>query len=75
LRGKKDELLLGKVFERWSNQKYMTRFLSGRFAYLDKHYIPSRSLPSLEETSYLSFYSLVGDEIPLKYYSIVFLFS
>jgi hypothetical protein len=53
----------------------MTRLLSGIFSYIDGHHTSRRELPSLEEAGYLSFYSLVSDEIPLKCYTPDFLFS
>jgi hypothetical protein len=52
----------------------MTRLLSGIFSYIDGHHTSRRELPSLEEAGYLSFYSLVSDEIPLKCYTPDFFF-
>ncbi|WJX90597.1 Cullin-1, variant 2 [Trifolium repens] len=63
LREKKDELLLRELLVRWSNHKIMTRLLSGIFSYIDGHHTSRRELPSLEEAGYLSFYSLVYDEM------------
>jgi hypothetical protein len=71
LREKKDELLLRELLGRWSNHKFMTRFLTRIFRYLDRYYISRHGLPSLEEIGFLSFYHLVGDEIPLKCYTTV----
>jgi hypothetical protein len=75
LQEKKDELLLRELLKRWSNHKIMTCWLSKFFRYLDRYYTPKQRLPSLEETGFLSFYYLVGDEIPLTkmlHYGIFF---
>ncbi|GAU11136.1 hypothetical protein TSUD_197600 [Trifolium subterraneum] len=72
LQEKKDELLLRELLKRWSNHKLMTCWLSKFFRYLDRYYTPKQRLPSLEETGFLSFYHLVGDEIPLKCYTTVY---
>jgi hypothetical protein len=70
LREKKDEILLRELLERWSNHKIMTKLLSSIFRYLHRFHIRKQGLPSLEETGFLSFYYLVGDdEIPLKCYT------
>ncbi|XP_057420402.1 cullin-like protein 3 isoform X4 [Lotus japonicus] len=63
LQGKKDGLLLRELLIRWSNYKIMTRWLVRFFHYLDRYYIPRWELPSLQETSFLSFYDLVHDKI------------
>lgn len=63
MREKKGEVLLRKLLKRWSNHKIMTSWLSRFFHYLDRYYIPRWELPSLKETSFLSFYDLVGDDI------------
>jgi hypothetical protein len=49
----------------------MTRFLTRIFRYLDRYYISRHGLPSLEEIGFLSFYHLVGDDIPLKCYTTI----
>ncbi|XP_057420641.1 cullin-like protein 3 isoform X2 [Lotus japonicus] len=63
LQGKKVELMLTELLRRWSNYKIMTMWLSRFFHYLERHFIFRRQLPSLEETSFLSFYDLVHDKI------------
>ncbi|XP_061349208.1 cullin-1-like [Gastrolobium bilobum] len=63
LRGKKDENLLRELLRRWSNHKIMTRWLSRFFNYLNRYDIPRWELPSLLETSFLSFYDLVYGEM------------
>ncbi|KAK7363602.1 hypothetical protein VNO77_05750 [Canavalia gladiata] len=63
LRGKENELLLRELLRRWSNHKIMTSWLLRFFHFLDRYYIPRRQLPSLEETSFLSFHDLVFDEM------------
>jgi len=57
---------LRELLERWSNYKIMTKRLSSFFSPLDRYIEPKFGLPSLEETSFLSFYHLVGDEITLE---------
>jgi hypothetical protein len=44
----------------------MTKRLSSFFSPLDRYIEPKFGLPSLEETSFLSFYHLVSDEITLE---------
>ncbi|KAJ7980248.1 putative Cullin 1 [Quillaja saponaria] len=63
LRGKKYDILLQELVRRWSEYKIMTRWLVRFFHYLDRYYLPRTSLPSLEETSFLSFYDLVYREM------------
>ncbi|XP_045830953.1 cullin-1-like [Trifolium pratense] len=75
LREKKDELLLRDLLKRWSNHKMMIKYLSCFFGYLDIYFTQKRSRSSLEKVGYLSFYSLVGDEILLKCYTTIFHFS
>ncbi|KAG8362722.1 hypothetical protein BUALT_BualtUnG0047500 [Buddleja alternifolia] len=63
LRGKENEDLLEKLLRRWNNHKTMTRWLSRFFNYLSRCFIPLRKLPSLQETSHLTFRNLVHGEI------------
>ncbi|CAI8610615.1 unnamed protein product [Vicia faba] len=63
LEGKKDEVLLRELLRRWSNHKTMTNCLSKFFLHLELKYIPRTILPSLQETSFLSFYNLVYDRL------------
>ncbi|KAI5415832.1 hypothetical protein KIW84_041032 [Lathyrus oleraceus] len=63
LKEKKDKVLLRELLKRWSNLKTMTYWISKYFSYLDRFHLPRRSLPSLEETSFLSFYHLAYDEM------------
>ncbi|KAK7292292.1 hypothetical protein RIF29_08070 [Crotalaria pallida] len=63
LRGKKDEVLLRELLRRWANHKIMTSWLTRLFHYLERYDIPRWGFPSLEETSFLSFYNLVYDEM------------
>jgi len=60
---KKDDLLLRELLRRWSDYIVMTRRLSKFFWYLERRNISRYKLPSLEETSFISFYHLVRDEI------------
>ncbi|KAL5065405.1 hypothetical protein RYX36_027142 [Vicia faba] len=63
LQEKKDELLLRELLRRWSNHKTMTIQLSKFFLYLESDILSYRRLPSLPETSFLSFYNLVYDRL------------
>ncbi|WJX47752.1 hypothetical protein P8452_34409 [Trifolium repens] len=59
---KKDETLLTVLLERWLNYKIMTKRLASFFSRVERYFLPRFSYPSLEETSFLSFYHLVYDE-------------
>ncbi|XP_006342835.2 cullin-1-like [Solanum tuberosum] len=63
IQGKKDDVLLHELVKRWNNHKIITRWLFRFFHYLDRHLVPRRSLPSLQETSHLIFYELVYAEM------------
>ncbi|XP_045830954.1 cullin-1-like [Trifolium pratense] len=64
LREKKDELLLKELLEQWSNYKIMNKYMFKFFSYLERHYICGRNgRPTLELKTFLSFYSLVYDEM------------
>ncbi|KAK2358236.1 cullin-1 [Trifolium repens] len=62
LQGKKDELLLRELLERWSNHKTMTRLLSNFFHLLDRHSTELGSSLLLKETGFLFFYSLIDQK-------------
>ncbi|KAH0768491.1 hypothetical protein KY285_004362 [Solanum tuberosum] len=63
IQGMKDGVLLHELVKRWNNHKIITRWLFRFFHYLDRHLVPRRSLPSLQETSHLTFYELVYGEM------------
>lgn len=63
IQGKKDDILLHELVKRWNNHKIMTWWLVRFFHYLDRYLVPRRSLPSLQETSHLTFYGLVYGEM------------
>ncbi|WJX90603.1 hypothetical protein P8452_72480 [Trifolium repens] len=64
LRKKKDESLLKELFERWSNHKIMIKYLFKFFGHLDIYFTRRWvEILSLEEVGYLSFYSLIYDEM------------
>ncbi|WJX64708.1 hypothetical protein P8452_49453 [Trifolium repens] len=64
LQGKQDnEHLLRVLLERWSIYKIMTERLTSIFSPLNKFYSLNILLPNLEETSFLSFYHLVYEEM------------
>ncbi|KAG6764881.1 hypothetical protein POTOM_032370 [Populus tomentosa] len=62
LNGKKDQDLLQEIVRRWSILKTMTYWLCRFFHYLDRYFIARRKLPSLQQTSYNTFYNLVYAE-------------
>ncbi|CAK8564362.1 unnamed protein product [Lathyrus sativus] len=72
MRETKDELLLRELLRRWSNYIAMTRRLSKFFCPLEKCDIPRLKLPSLEETSFLSFYHMVYEEMNKEIMDAVF---
>ncbi|GLT32633.1 hypothetical protein SLA2020_072860 [Shorea laevis] len=63
LREKHDEFMLSELVKRWSNHKVMVRWLSRIFLYLDRHFIPRKSLPTLNEVGLTCFRDLVYNEI------------
>ncbi|WJX31101.1 hypothetical protein P8452_19567 [Trifolium repens] len=63
LQEKQDEPLLRVLLERWSTYKFMTKRLTGFFSYLSRYATGIFRLPNLEETSFLSFYHLVYEEM------------
>lgn len=62
LNGKRDQDLLQEIVRRWSILKTMTLWLFRFFNYLDRYFIARRKLPSLQQTSYNTFYNLVYAE-------------
>ncbi|GAB4851266.1 hypothetical protein Ancab_030561 [Ancistrocladus abbreviatus] len=66
LQEKRDEDLLHELVRMWSNYKTMTKWLSRFFGYLNRYYIPRKALPSLTETSYLSFYYQVYGKMHIQ---------
>ncbi|KAI5414623.1 hypothetical protein KIW84_040198 [Lathyrus oleraceus] len=72
MREKKDDLLLRELLRRWSNYIAMTKRLSKFFCPLEKRDIPRLKVPSLEETSFLSFYHLVYEEMNKEIMDAVF---
>lgn len=61
LNGKRDQDLLQEIVRRWSILKTMTLWLFRFFNYLDRYFIARRKLPSLQQTSYNTFYNLVSN--------------
>ncbi|WJX58445.1 Cullin-1 [Trifolium repens] len=72
LQEKQDEPLLRALLEGWSTYKIMTKRLIGLFSPLDKFYWSKYKLPSLEETSFLSFYHLVYEEMNQEIIQAIF---
>ncbi|GKU86774.1 hypothetical protein SLEP1_g1254 [Rubroshorea leprosula] len=63
LREKHDEFMLRELVKRWSNHKVMIFWLLRFFHYLDRKFIPRRSLPALNEVGLTCFRELVYNEI------------
>ncbi|PNX89214.1 cullin-like protein [Trifolium pratense] len=63
LQEKQDETLLRVLLERWSTYKIITKRLTSFFSPLDRYLHLKYGLPNLEETSFLSFYNLVYEEM------------
>ncbi|GMY16841.1 cullin-1 [Fagus crenata] len=60
---KHDEFMLRELVRRWLNHKFMVRWLLRFFHYLDRDFIPRRSLPSLNEVGLTCFRDLVYQEV------------
>lgn len=56
------ELMLREFVKMWENHKAMVRWLAGFFHYLDRYFIPRRSVPSLHEVGLSCFRDLVYQE-------------
>ncbi|RXH97211.1 hypothetical protein DVH24_035879 [Malus domestica] len=52
---KHGELMLQELVKRWTNYKIMIRWLSNCFNFLDRFFIPRRSLPSLNDVGITCF--------------------
>eukprot|EP00257_Ricinus_communis_P015382 XP_015573284.1 cullin-1 isoform X2 [Ricinus communis] len=63
LREKRDQDLLQELVNRWADYKIMTRWLSRFFHFLDRYFIPTKKLPSLQETSFTAFHNSVYGEM------------
>ncbi|KAF7150854.1 hypothetical protein RHSIM_Rhsim02G0010100 [Rhododendron simsii] len=63
LREKKDENLLQELVAKWNMHKDLTKWLARFFHYLDRSFTSGRKLPTLNETSLLTFYKLVYVEM------------
>ncbi|XP_059625728.1 cullin-1-like isoform X2 [Cornus florida] len=63
LREKHDEFMLRELVKRWANHKFMVRWLSRFFHYLDRYFIARRSLPALNEVGLNCFRDLVYQEM------------
>ena len=59
IREKHDEFMLRELVKRWANHKVMVRWLSRFFHYLDRSFIPRRSLPPLKDVGLTCFRDLV----------------
>ncbi|CAN6205668.1 unnamed protein product [Urochloa humidicola] len=59
---KHGEFLLRELVHRWKNHKVMVRWLSRFFHYLDRYFLPRRSLPLLKLVGSRSFTTLVFDK-------------
>ncbi|CAN6183699.1 unnamed protein product [Urochloa humidicola] len=68
---KHGEFLLRELVRRWKNHKVMVRWLSRFFSYLDRYFLPRRSLASLELVGSQSFTTLVFEELKATVTTIV----
>ncbi|KAL5541836.1 hypothetical protein UlMin_009546 [Ulmus minor] len=66
LRDNHDEFMLRELVKRWANHKIMLRWLTRFFHYLDRNFIPRKSLPSLNEVGLTCFRDLVYQEFNAK---------
>ncbi|KAK4840714.1 hypothetical protein QYF36_016292 [Acer negundo] len=71
IREKHDEFMLRELVKRWANHKVMVRWLSRFFHYLDRTFIPRRSLPPLNEVGMTCFRDLVYLELNGKVRDVV----
>ncbi|KAI9195581.1 hypothetical protein LWI28_016303 [Acer negundo] len=71
IREKHDEFMLRELVKRWANHKVMVRWLSRFFHYLDRTFIPRRSLPPLNEVGMTFFRDLVYLELNGKVRDVV----
>ncbi|KAL1222359.1 Cullin-1 [Cardamine amara subsp. amara] len=63
---KHDIYMLRELVKRWSNHKVLVRWLSRFFYYLDRYFIPRRSLSSLNDVGLTSFHDLVYQNMKTK---------
>ncbi|KAG1338640.1 Cullin-1 [Cocos nucifera] len=63
LNEKHDVYLLKELTKKWSNHLVLIRWLSRFFAYLERFYIPQKSLDSLEKIGLICFRELVYNKI------------
>uniref|UniRef100_A0A3Q7EZL6 Cullin-1 n=1 Tax=Solanum lycopersicum TaxID=4081 RepID=A0A3Q7EZL6_SOLLC len=63
LREKHDEFMLRELVKRWLNNKVMIRWLSRFFHYLERYFIPRRSVPGLNEVGVTCFRDQVYQEL------------
>nr|XP_019706195.1 cullin-1-like [Elaeis guineensis] len=63
LNEKHDVYLLKELTKKWSNHLVLIRWLSRFFGYLDRFYIPQRSLDSLQKIGLICFRELVYNKI------------
>ncbi|KAI3977418.1 hypothetical protein MKX01_000331 [Papaver californicum] len=61
-----DVSMLQELVKRWANHKVMVSKLSRIFNYLDRYYIPGRSLPSLKDAGFGCFGKIVGEEMKVR---------
>ncbi|KAG2597627.1 cullin-1-like [Panicum virgatum] len=71
LREKHGEFLLRELVLRWKNHRIMVKWLSRFFNYLDRYYIPRRSIVGLKAVGQSCFETLVYDELKATVTSIV----
>ncbi|XP_059436145.1 cullin-1-like [Corylus avellana] len=63
LKEKHDEFMLRELVRRWANHKVMVRWLSRFFPNLDRYFIATRALPTVNEVGLACFHDLVYPEV------------
>ncbi|KAI3852446.1 hypothetical protein MKX03_009409 [Papaver bracteatum] len=68
IREKHGVFMLRELVNRWTNHQVMVKWLSRFFFYLDRYYLPRRSLPPLKGTGLNCFYNCIYEslKVPVK---------
>ncbi|KAI3842241.1 hypothetical protein MKW98_026031 [Papaver atlanticum] len=68
IREKHGVFMLRELVNRWTNHQVMVKWLSRFFFYLDRYFLPRRSLPSLKGTGLNCFYNYIYEslKVPVK---------
>ncbi|MCL7033035.1 hypothetical protein MKW94_018899 [Papaver nudicaule] len=68
---KHDVFMLQELVQRWKNHKVMVRWLSRFCFYLDRYYIPRKSLPSLDDTGKNCFREIIYEYLKVHLKNVV----